>query len=454
MQCFDPLRFTRNLAQKYGDIVFYRLFTYEAFQVNHPDLVREVLVTKAASFIKQGRQRELLGKVAGGGILTTDGPEWVRQRRMMLPAFQASNGQRMAEIAVEEARRTTGGWESSDEVLLYREMTKLMIRTTGRAFFGVQDPAESQRVAEALHTLADAFLDLDYFMVRLPGWIPTLRQRKLRAAEAFLDQYFSRAIRTRRERPTGERNLLDLLLAAVDTQGDGRGMSEKQLISEARTMFFAGHHTAAANLTWTLYLLAEHPEIRERLLEEIDRVLDGQPPAAADLSRLPYVEQVIKESMRVYPPAWTLFAREAIEDVQIGGYLVPRGAWVFIYPWVLHNDERFFSEPQTFDPERFARGREEQLPVGAYIPLGLGSHNCIGGRIAMMTLQLALPALLQEYTLELAPGQKPPQPHTAVSLRPKHDIRMIPRPRSSSDDCQQSLEMAGMAGKFFAAARS
>lgn len=438
MQCADPLNFTANLARRYGDVVFYRLFHYEAFQINHPDLVREVLVTKAASFIKQPRQRELIGRVAGSGILTTDGPEWVRQRRMMLPAFQSNNSQRMAQIAVEEVEQTIAGWRGVGEIELYREMVNLMIRTVGRAFFGVEDAAESQRVADSLHTLAECLLDLDSFLVRLPAWIPTLRQRRRREAEQFLQQYFDAAIRARREQPTGDRDLLGLLLAAVDREGDGGRMTAEQVGNEARTMFFAGHHTAAANLAWTLYLLAQHPDIRDQAIAEIDAVLAGRQPTVADLPRLAYVEQIIKESMRLYPPAWALFAREAIEEVEIGGYRLPRGAWVFIYPWVLHRDQRFFPQPLEFDPDRFTPEREAQLPVGAFIPLGLGAHNCIGGRMAMMALQLALPAILQQCELNLAPGQKPPQLHTAVSLRPKPDIRMVPTIRLASASAPRS----------------
>ncbi|MDX1947713.1 MAG: cytochrome P450 [Pirellulaceae bacterium] len=427
LQCADPLGFSTRLARKYGDIVFYRLFIHEAFQINHPDLIREVLVTKAASFQKQARQRELIRRTTGDGILTTDGPAWVRQRRMMLPAFNAGSGQRLAQIGVEEAQRTVAGWHSGREFALYREMTSLMVRAVGRAFFGIDDAGESLQIADALQTLADAYLDLDYFLVRLPAWIPTARQRRIRAAEQFLDQYFDRAIRDRAERAHGQRDLLALLLDAVDETGDGQRMSPAQLRGEARTMFFAGYHTAAANLTWTLYLLATHAEIRRRVAEEIDAVLGSRTPTMPDLPRLGYIEQVIKESMRLYPPAWVLFAREAIEDVEVGGYLLPRGAWVFIYPWVMHRDERFFPDPLKFDPDRFLPDREAKLPTGAYIPLGLGAHNCIGGRIAMLALQLVLPTLLQRHELSLAPGQSPPQPKTSISLRPKIDLQMIPR---------------------------
>jgi cytochrome P450 len=428
-QSATPLEFVTDLAQRYGDIVFYRLFIYPTYQVNHPDLIREVLVTKASSFLKQARSRELIRRVAGAGLLTTDGPEWLRKRRMMMPAFQSQVGQRMAEVAVEEVRRTTDPWGDGREVQLYRSMTELMIRTVSRSFFGMETAAETERVAGALQTLAEHLVDLDYFMARPPGWLPWLKQRRRREAEGVLTDYFDQAIASRRQRPVDQRDLLGLLLNAADHEGDRQRMTEREVRAEAQTMFYAGHHTAAACLTWTLYLLAQHPQVRQTVLGEIDEVLSGRPPAAADIPRLSYTTQVIQESMRLYPPAWTLFAREATQEVEIGGYSIPRGSWVFIYPWVVHHDARFFLDPQTFKPERFSPENFERIPVGAYIPFGLGAHNCIGGRIAMMAIQLALPAILQRFVLDLAAEQGPPELYAAISLRPKRDIHMLANPR-------------------------
>lgn len=427
-QLADPLHFVTELAEQYGDLAFYRLFIYEAYQVNHPDLVRDVLVTKAESFRKQPRQRELIERIAGPGILTTEGNDWVRKRRMMLPAFQGQIGQQMAACAVREIQRLTDEWQPGQEIDLYQSMTDLMLRAVGGSFFHLETADETRELAQSLHTLADCFLDRDYFLVRLSGWLPQLNRRRLREAEAVIARYFTRAIEARRKLPAdnsaNDRDLISLLLAAVDRDGDGQRMTEREVLAEARTMFFAGHHTAASCLTFTLHLLAQHPDIRERVLDEIGDELQNRPPTVADIPRLPYTTQVLQESMRLYPPAWALFAREAIEPVELGGYTLPPGAWVFMYPWVMHRDARFFPEPLRFDPERFAPGNIEQIPTGAYIPFGLGSHSCIGGRIAMMTLQVALPAILQRFTFDEVPGQPPMELHTAISLRPKRDIRM------------------------------
>jgi cytochrome P450 len=427
-QLTKPLEFVAELAERYGDIAFYRLFIYEAYQLNHPDLIREVLVTKAASFRKQPRQRELIERIAGPGILTTEGSAWVRKRRMMLPAFQGHFGQQMANAAVREVHRQSESWYAGQEIDLYQSMTDLMLRAVGGAFFRLETAEETRELAQALHTLAECFLDRDYFLVRLSGWIPQLNRKRQRDAEAAIARYFSRAIVARRNLAASDAatrgDLLSLLLAAIDREGDGGHLTEREVLAEARTMFFAGHHTAAACLTWTLHLLARHPQIRERVLEEIGDVLQNRLPTVADAAQLTYTTQVLQESMRLYPPAWALFAREAIEPVEIGGYTLPPGAWIFIYPWVVHRDARFFPDPLRFDPERFSAERIDQIPTGAYIPFGLGSHSCLGGRVAMTTLQVALPAILQQFTFEEVPGQPPVELRTAISLRPKRDLRM------------------------------
>jgi cytochrome P450 len=438
-QLADPLGFATELAT-YGDLAFYRLFTYQAYQVNHPDLVREVLVTKADKFQKQRRQRELIERVAGPGILTTEGLEWVRKRRMLLPAFQSRIGRSMAEAAVSQSRQLTDTWRAGQEIDLYRAMTGLMVRTVGQSFFGHQSADETDALARALHDLADCFLDTDYSLVRLSGWFPWLNRARLRSAEAEIARYFAEACARQRRaaaresggRENGDRDLLGLLLAGASGDGQAPPLTDAEVLAEARTMFFAGHHTAAACLTWTLHLLALHPRIRQRLVDEIREVLDDREATIADIPKLPYTTQVLHESMRLYPPAWALFAREALEPVEIGSYTIPRGAWVFIYPWVLHRNARVFPDPLTFNPDRFSPGAREAIPDGAYIPFGLGPHSCIGGRIAMTALQVALPTLLQRFTFDLAPNQPPVELATAISLRPKRDIRMRLEPASQA----------------------
>jgi cytochrome P450 len=307
-----------------------------------------------------------------------------------------------------------------------------MLATAGEALLGLRDPSLISTVAVAMSRYSLAATQQIMSAVRLPGWFPGSSQSQIERARRQLEPIVDRAIRERRERPSTTPDLLDLLLEAVDEAGDGRGLTDRQARAEAVSMYFAGHHTAAATLTWTLYLLSQSPDVERRLLAEIDGVLGDRPPTTADPARLPYTELVLKESMRIYPPAWSLFCREAVEPVEIGGWPIPRGGWVFIYPWVLHHDQRWFHDPWRFDPERFAPAQAERIPTGAYIPFGLGGHACLGARMAMSALQLMLPALLQRFRYTLAPGQGQPQPEPLISIRPKGDIRMIAMARKRS----------------------
>jgi cytochrome P450 len=420
------------MARRYGDVVFYRLFYYAAYQVNHPDLVREVLVTKAKSFVKERRVMGVIRDTAGESVLTTEGPTWQRLRRMLLPAFQSTGGHRLAEIGVRHVADITDRWNDEQPLAVNTEMTDLMLRTAGEALLGIREESVIDQVADAMSRYSLAATEQITSVIRLPGWFPGSSQSQIARARRILEPIVDRAIRQRRGQPADTRDLLDLLLEAVDDTGDGQGLSDRQARAEAVSMYFAGHHTAAATLTWTLYLLSQNPEVERRLFAEIDGVLGDRTPTPADLPQLTYTEQVLKESMRIYPPAWNLFLREAVEPVEIGGYTIPRGGWVFIFPWVLHHDERSFPDPWRFDPERFTPQNAERIPIGAYVPFGLGGHACLGGRMAMAALNLMLPALLQRFRFCLAPGQGQPVPQPLISIRPKGDIRMVASLRKRS----------------------
>jgi cytochrome P450 len=429
LQSRQPLKFVTDLAEKYGDIVFLRLFNYCAYQINHPDLIREVLVTKAQSFIKQTRQMDVIRPITGTGLLTEEGELWKRQRRIMMPAFQSRDAARTAEIAVAKLRAWADSRHEGQCVELSAEMNKCMIRVVSEALFDAKSDEQADEFGDAMNAISQTVLEQISWIVTLPEWVPGSSQWRRRQARDLLHKHIDAAIVRRRAQPSSRKDLLDLLLSAVDAEGDGRHMSDAQARSEAVTMFFAGHHTAAATLTWSLYLLSQNRAVEERLMDEIDSVLGDRPAAPDDVPKLKYAEQVIKEAMRVYPPAWALFARQAVEDVEIGGYTIPKDAWIFIYPWVVHRDARFFPEPLKFDPDRFAEPHCETIPSGAYIPFGLGGHTCLGNRVAMSVLTLALPTILQRFQLTLAPGQPTPVPEPLISIRPKNDIRMVVKAR-------------------------
>jgi cytochrome P450 len=215
-----------------------------------------------------------------------------------------------------------------------------------------------------------------------------------------------------------------MLLLAVDEEGDRRGMTDEQARDEAMTLFNAGHDSTAAGLAWIWYLVAKHPAVQDRTVKEVDEAVGGRAVTFADLPRLGYAERVVRESLRLYPPTWSLFPREALAEVELGGYVVPKEAWVSIFPWVLHRDARWVPEPERFDPDRFAPGRAEQIPQYAYIPFGAGPHACIGKGFAMMEMTLILATVLQQYRVELLPGQETVEPEPLIALRPKAGVRV------------------------------
>ena len=237
-------------------------------------------------------------------------------------------------------------------------------------------------------------------------------------------------IRKRRESGQDQGDLLSMLLLAVDEEGDGRGMTDEQARDEAMTLFNAGHDTTAAALAWVWYMVATNPAIEARLIEEIDSVLGGNTPVLADAGRLPYVEMVIKESLRLYPPTWSLVPREVVDPFELNGYPIAHGSWVYIFPFVTQRDPRFFANPLSFDPERFSAERSEQIPQHAYIPFGGGPRVCIGEKFAMMEMVLIVATVLQKVRVTLAADQGEVEPEPLIAIRPKGGLRVAISRRS------------------------
>jgi cytochrome P450 len=263
-------------------------------------------------------------------------------------------------------------------------------------------PAEVHLVREAMETINEFLASSPEAMLQIAEWVPTPRNARVRRAIGQIDALIYGIIARRR---AGEQrdDLLGTLLAAQDE--DGANMSDRQLRDEAVTLFLAGHETTALLLAHTLYLLSKHPAIERRLLAEIDEVLGGRRPTAADVKTLPYTDRVLKEVMRLYPPAWTT-GREAAESFELRGYTIPQGAQILLSQWVVHRDPRWFPNPEGFDPDRWEPERAAGLPKFAYFPFGGGPRVCIGNHFAMTEATLILAMVLQRFRLELLPGQR------------------------------------------------
>jgi cytochrome P450 len=427
----DPLAFFTNLARTYGDISHVHMAGEHLFLLNHPQLVKDVLVTNQKSFFK-GRGLERAKGLLGDGLLTSEGGTHLRQRRLMQPAFHRDRIASYASVMTGVAGRVLGGWTDGSTIDAAREMARLTLAVVGQTLFGTDVESHAERVGRSLTTVLASFwltmLPLYDVLEHLP--LPVFRRSRM--AKAELDKIIYGLIAERRKSPGDRGDLLSMLLMAQDDEGDGGGMTDRQVRDEAMTIFLAGHETTANALAWTWYLLSGAPDVEAQLHEEVDRVLGGRLPTIEDLPRLPFVEQVATESMRLYPPAW-IIGRRAIEDYPAASYVLPARSIVVISPYLLHRDARFFSEPDRFMPERWTPGFKASLPPFAYFPFGGGTRRCIGESFAWMELVLVLSTLAQRWRFRLIPGHKVvAQP--VITLRMKHGLKMTAtrRPHTGS----------------------
>jgi cytochrome P450 len=419
-----PLEFIREVCGTYGDIAYFRMGPIRAYFVNNPQWIREVLVAKHKSFRRPRWLTQPLAKVDGNGLVLSEGDLWQRQRRLVQPAFSTRRFDRYAQVTVDFTRRAIDRWNSTAPIDISAEMTRLTLEIIAKTLFDVEVAAQVDTLGHAVRVVSECFVKEAGNPLQLPDWLPLPGKLRQRRAIATLDELIWNILRRRRAARDDRGDLLSMLLLAVDEEGDGRGMTDQQARDEAITLFNAGHDSTAAALAWIWYLVASHADVESRLIEEVDSVLRGRAATYADVPRLPYVEMVVKESLRLYPPTWTLFAREAIGPVELGGYTIPRGAWVYTFPYVTHRDPRFFENPEMFDPLRFSPGRVEKIPPYAYFPFGGGPRVCIGSAFATMEMILIVATGLQRFRVTLAESQRPVVPEALISLRPKGGLRV------------------------------
>jgi cytochrome P450 len=373
----DPLAFFTNLARTYGDLVHVHIGGEHVFLVNDPQQVRDVLVTHQRNFIK-GRGLERSKPLLGEGLLTSAGAVHLRQRRLMQPAFHRDRIASYASVMTDYADRVGNSWTDGATIDAAQEMMRLTLGIVGKTLFDTDVESQARDVGAALTAVMESFwmlmLPFAEVIERLP--LPTLRRS--RAARAELDRIIYRMIAERRQGPRDRGDLLSMLLMAQDEEGDGGGMTDRQVRDEAMTIFLAGHETTANALAWTWYLLSESPDAEARVHEEVDRVLGGGLPRVADIPSLSFVEKVVTESMRLYPPAW-IIGRRALQDYPIGGYVVPARSIIVISPYVLHRDPRYYPEPDRFVPDRWTSEFKASLPPFAYLPFG-GARGAASAR--------------------------------------------------------------------------
>jgi cytochrome P450 len=418
----DPLAFMTNLARDYGDVARFRMGRVEIHLLNRPEFIRDLLVTHAASFHK-GRGLERAKRLLGEGLLTSEDPVHLRQRRMMQPAFHHQRIAAYGDAMVALTRRHAGRWADGETRDLTLEMTRLTLAIVGRTLFDTDVEAEADEIGAALTTSLETFgraITLPYF--KILDLLPLPSNRRFEKAKTRIDATIGRMIAERRRSPGGRTDLLSMLVLASDAEGDGKGMTDAEVRDEAVTIFLAGHETTANALTWTWYLLSQNPEAEAKLRAEVDAVLADRDAGAADLPRLGYTEMVLAESMRLFPPAW-IIGRRALAPYDVGGFTVPRNGIVVASQWVTHRDPRYFPDPERFDPERWRPEAKDVRPKFSYFPFGGGPRVCIGEGFAWMEGILLLATLARGWRFHLSPGARV-EPAPSITLRPKYGMPM------------------------------
>jgi cytochrome P450 len=422
----DPLRFLEEVAS-YGPVAQLRIGPQLVFLLSDPAGIEDVLITRASSFAK-GRALERAKRTLGEGLLTSEGAFHLRQRRLVQPAFHKARIAAYAEAMTRAAVTTRDRWTPGVSLDLSGEMNRLTLAIVADTLFGSQVGSDSDtaRVQQAITDVMEMF---DLVLVPFADWLihlPLPRMRRYRAAQEALDRVIYGIIAARRASGEDRGDLLSMLLHAQDTEGAGGGMTDRQLRDELITLFLAGHETTANALSWTWVLLARHPVAELRLHAELDGVLQGRAPSADDVPRLPYTRAIVAESMRLYPPAWTL-GRRALEDYHWAGHDIPRDSLVLMSQWILHRDARFWPEPGRFLPERWQSDPKDR-PRFAYFPFGGGNRVCVGESFAWTEAIIVLATIAQGWRLPLdADHVIEPQP--LITLRTRHGVRAIPQRR-------------------------
>jgi cytochrome P450 len=400
------LDFLLYTARDYGPLASFRLGPRRMFLASAPELIEQVLVTDAKHYIKHFGARAFK-PVLGEGLVTSEGAFWQRQRKLIQPAFLKGRVQSYAPVMAELTNQMLDSWTPGKSVQIDFEFEALTSKIALKTLFDLEDQGDREQFSE---TLKVAFYLMNARLRRifkLPLWLPTPANRRLESAvQGFI------ASGRRRQSP-GDDLLSRLLLAQAE---DGTRMTDTQLRDEAMTLYLAGHETTALTLTWTWYLLSQHRRVERQLVSEWRNVLRGATPTREHLPCLPYTTAVIAESMRLFPPVYVI-GRQAITDLELGGYRVKRGYTVLMSQWVSHRDPRYFPDPEEFRPERWEDGLAKRLPKFAYYPFGGGQRLCIGNTFALIEATIILAAVGQRYRFTI-------DPEAVIGIKPQ--ITLLP----------------------------
>jgi cytochrome P450 len=433
----DSVGTLQRMFDRHGDIVRWPMPHDEVHVVYHPEGVKHLLQDNYRNYVK-GPAYVAMKPIVGEGLLLSEGDKWLRLRRLTQPPFHRHKLSGFVDTMLHFARGTFDKWEGlvqrGEIIDAEKEMVELTLGIVGATLFSSHLTGEAPRVGAAVTDMFQVLERRVNSLLPLPLSVPTPANRRFLRAKKALDEVVGGVIeRKHRVGPDKENDLLSMLMQVRDAD-TGEGMSDQQLHDSVMTMIIGGHETTANTLAWTWYLLTQNPDVEQRLFEELDQVLGGRDPALEDLPKLQYLNRVLDEVLRLYPPAWML-ARRALQEDVISGYRIPAGSLVYFSPYMVHRHPAHWPDPERFDPDRFLPEHNENRARFAYFPFGGGPRQCIGGSFAMMELQLVLAVGLQRFRPRLAPGHQV-SPKLMITLRPRDGVKLVlePRKRASTQE--------------------
>lgn len=403
----DPLGFQARAQRQFGDVFRFRIGPVVLHFLYHPDHVRHVLAEHQKNYLR-GWQYRLMGKLFGPSLTVSEGPFWLRQRRLAQPAFHRQRLAGYANVVVDVASdlvsRLSALAPEGGTIEARREMSRVTLAITSRALFDRDVSRGADEFGEAFDVLGKYFeYRFNHPLSAPPVWVPSATNRRFKRAVATLKQVVTEIIRQRRDDDSDHGDLLSMLIRARDDE-TGEKMTDEQLRSEVLNFLLAGYETTATALTWTLHLLASHPAVRQRVREEVQTVVGDRLPTAADAQQLSLTRGVLLEALRLYPPVW-IMPRQAVARDEIAGYRIPARSLVMLCPYITHRHPAFWDSPEAFDPDRFSEQRSAERHKGAYFPFLAGPHQCIGNDFAVMEMQLVVARIFQEYDFTSMPGE-------------------------------------------------
>ncbi|MBX3086585.1 MAG: cytochrome P450 [Anaerolineae bacterium] len=416
----DPIKFITRLQRDYGDVAAFSLMGLKGVLISDPADIERVLLETGKRYGKFSASYALR-TILGNGLVTSEGDFWKRQRKLVAPAFHHQSIKQYADQMVAYAQDMANTWENGAARDIHEDMMTLTQRIIMKVLFSVDVLDNAKGTSEAFNAMMQALgAQMSGVEAVLPNFVPTPTRTKMIEGVAYINNLLMEIIEKRRAEGSGDSDLLTMLMDARDD--DGQPMSTEQMLDEIRSLYLAGHETTAATLSWAWLLLSHNPVSYAKLEAEIADVLKGRTPTSDDVPNLPYCNAVIKEALRCYPVAW-ITQRVAMEDVEIGGYAVAKDTAVWLSPWIVQHDPRWYAEPDTFMPERWLKDKAEQPKREAYIPFGGGPHICIGNGLAMMEAVLLMATMLQQYHIEMLPSH-PVEYALTGTLRPKFGVQV------------------------------